>query len=109
MFESDLAWLVDEPSIVAPADGSMASVGRLLIVDRQSILASSFIPGDDGDGEHAIYGGGFGNSLVVIMRRLLAAGLPVAGPDDAGDVAAVESPGDEGTGEGTAAGSGGRE
>lgn len=67
-FTSDLAWIrgsdrsEDEPAI-----------GRLLLTDRSSILVSSIVPTTGA--EHAIYGGGFGNGLVVISRRLMAEGL----------------------------------
>ncbi|GAB7012595.1 TrmB family transcriptional regulator [Halolamina salina] len=49
------------------------AIGRLLLVDRSTILVSSIIP--DTGKEQAIFGEGFGNGLVVIARRLMAQGL----------------------------------
>jgi len=55
------------------------AIGRLLLVDRGSILVSSIMP--DSKVEQAIFGEGFGNGLVVIARRLMAQGLiPVRDP-----------------------------
>ena len=50
-----------------------AVVGRLLLVDRSSLLGSTLIPAT-GE-EHAVFGRGFGNSLVIIARRIMAHGL----------------------------------
>ncbi|PSQ38942.1 hypothetical protein BRD13_05085 [Halobacteriales archaeon SW_5_70_135] len=41
------------------------SVGRLMPVDRSSILVSSLVSSDI---EHATYGTGFGDGLVVVSR-----------------------------------------
>jgi len=49
------------------------AIGRLLLVDRSTILVSSIMP--DSKEEQAIFGEGFGNGLVVIARRLMARGL----------------------------------
>ena len=49
------------------------AIGRLLLVDRSTILVSSIMP--DTKEEQAIFGDGFGNGLVVIARRLMAQGL----------------------------------
>lgn len=55
------------------------AIGRLLLVDRSTILVSSIMP--DSKEEQAIFGEGFGNGLVVIARRLMAQGLiPVRDP-----------------------------
>lgn len=55
------------------------AIGRLLLVDRSTILVSSIMP--DSKQEQAIFGDGFGNGLVVIARRLMAQGLvPVRDP-----------------------------
>jgi sugar-specific transcriptional regulator TrmB len=67
-FVSGLEWLRNGPG----ADEDLA-IGRLLLVDRSTILVSTLVP-DTGD-EQAIFGGGFRNGLVVISRRLLAQGL----------------------------------
>lgn len=67
VFESELHWLqgTDDDAVV----------GRLLLVDDNTILASTFTPHGDVREERAVYGRGFGNSIVVIARRLLATGL----------------------------------
>lgn len=49
------------------------AIGRLLLVDRAAILVSTIEPATNE--EHAIYGEGFDNGLVVIARRLMAHGL----------------------------------
>ena len=55
------------------------AIGRLLLVDRSTILVSSIMP--DSKEEQAIFGTGFGNGLVIIARRLMAQGLvPVRDP-----------------------------
>jgi sugar-specific transcriptional regulator TrmB len=64
-FVSGLEWLHGAEEETA--------IGRLLLVDRSTILVSSIVP-DSGD-ERAIFGTGFGNGLVVIARRLMAQGL----------------------------------
>lgn len=67
-FVSGLEWLHGD-------DGteSDTAIGRLLLVDRSSILVSTIVPGTGA--EQAIFGEGFGNGLVVIARRLMAQGL----------------------------------
>jgi sugar-specific transcriptional regulator TrmB len=73
-FVSGLEWLHDTNT----TDEDTA-IGRLLLVDRSTILMSSIIP--DSKEEQAIFGEGFGNGLVVIARRLMAQGLvPVRDP-----------------------------
>jgi sugar-specific transcriptional regulator TrmB len=67
-FISGLEWLHGED---ATADET--AIGRLLLVDRSTILVSSLMP--DTKEEQAIFGEGFGNGLVVISRRLMAQGL----------------------------------
>jgi sugar-specific transcriptional regulator TrmB len=71
-FVSGLGWLADSDDRVA--------VGRLLLVDRANILISTVDP-EIGD-EHAVFGRGFRNGLVVVTRRLMAQGLlPERDPD----------------------------
>jgi sugar-specific transcriptional regulator TrmB len=70
-FISGLEWLHGE----AATEDEMA-IGRLLLVDRSTILVSSLLP--DTKEEQAIFGEGFGNGLVVIARRLMAQGLLTA-------------------------------
>ena len=73
-FVSGLGWLD------ADTDEGI-SVGRLLLVDRENILLSTIDP-TVGD-EHAVFGRGFRNGLVVVTRRLMAQGLlPERDPDD---------------------------
>jgi len=70
-FVSGLEWL-------RGGDGGEddTAIGRLLLVDRSTILVSSITPG--AGEERAIFGEGFGNGLVVIARRLMAQGLLTA-------------------------------
>jgi len=70
-FVSGLEWLHGENSTVDDT-----AIGRLLLVDRSTILVSSILP--DSKEEQAIFGVGFGNGLVVIARRLMAQGLLTA-------------------------------
>ncbi|MCU4718099.1 TrmB family transcriptional regulator [Halapricum hydrolyticum] len=70
-FISGLEWLHGEN---ATADET--AIGRLLLVDRSTILVSSLMT--DTKEEQAIFGEGFGNGLVVIARRLMAEGLLTA-------------------------------
>lgn len=69
VFESELSWLVG-------SEAEEVAVSRVMLVDRETLLVSSFYPGEEGGGEeHAIFAGGLGNGLVVLTRRLLASGL----------------------------------
>ncbi|MEF8825066.1 MAG: helix-turn-helix domain-containing protein [Halapricum sp.] len=70
-FISGLEWLHGED-----ATENETAIGRLLLVDRSTILVSSLMPGTKE--EQAIFGEGFGNGLVVIARRLMAQGLLTA-------------------------------
>jgi sugar-specific transcriptional regulator TrmB len=68
-FVSDSDWLGHS---ALPGDDT--AIGRLLMVDRSSILVSVY--NDDGrNGEQAVFGRGFDNGLVAIFRRLIATGL----------------------------------
>lgn len=78
VFVSGLEWL---NSGVLPGDDT--ELGRLLLVDRETILVSTFTPGpaDGRQYEQAVFGHGFDNGLVTVARRLLVTGLlPSAGP-----------------------------
>ena len=66
-FVSGLEWLRQSPD-----DTGETAIGRLLLIDRSTILVSSIVP-STGE-EHAIFGEGFGNGLVVIARRLMSQG-----------------------------------
>jgi sugar-specific transcriptional regulator TrmB len=67
-FVSGLEWLHGEHTTE-----DATAIGRLLLVDRSTILVSSIRP--DSKEEQAIFGEGFGNGLVVIARRLMSQGL----------------------------------
>ena len=67
-FTSGLEWL---HGVDATEDET--AIGRLLLVDRSTLLVSSIVP--ETSEEQAIFGEGFGNGLVVIARRLMAQGL----------------------------------
>ncbi|MFC6954609.1 TrmB family transcriptional regulator [Halorubellus litoreus] len=67
-FLSGLDWLRSGEG----SDENLA-IGRLLLVDRSTILVSTIVPNTQE--EQAVFGGGFRNGLVVISRRLLAQGL----------------------------------
>lgn len=72
VFVSGLEWL--EHSELPDDD---TEIGRLLLVDQETILVSAFTQGtEDGrDHEQAVFGRGFDNGLVAITRRLMATGL----------------------------------
>ncbi|EMA70752.1 putative transcriptional regulator [Halorubrum aidingense JCM 13560] len=70
-FISGLEWLHG-----ADASEDETAIGRLLLVDRSTILVSSIMP--ETKAEQAIFGEGFGNGLVVIARRLMSQGLLTA-------------------------------
>ncbi|MDG5819924.1 helix-turn-helix domain-containing protein [Natronococcus sp. A-GB7] len=67
-FITGLEWLHSEN-----ATEDETAIGRLLLIDRSTILVSSITSGSKE--EQAIFGEGFGNGLVVIARRLMAQGL----------------------------------
>ncbi|WP_129116362.1 TrmB family transcriptional regulator [Halegenticoccus tardaugens] len=67
-FISGLEWLHGEN-----ATEDETAIGRLLLIDRSTILVSSIMPTTME--ERAVFGEGFGNGLVVIARRLMAQGL----------------------------------
>ena len=74
-FISGLEWLHSN------THGDETGIGRLLLVDRSTLLVSSIV--SDSKAEQAIFGEGFGNGLVVIARRLMAQGLLTQrDPDD---------------------------
>lgn len=66
---SGLEWLHASD---ASADGGV-TVGRLLLVDGETVLVSSVPP--ESSTERAVFGRGFDNGLVLIARRLLETGL----------------------------------
>jgi sugar-specific transcriptional regulator TrmB len=82
VFVSGLEWLGQS---TLPGDDT--EIGRLLLVDREAILVSSFVRTSTGDRhEQGVFGRGFDNGLVAIVRRLMATGLvPPADPASEGD------------------------
>ena len=72
VFVSGLDWLSRSP---LPDDDT--EISRLLLVDREAILVSSFTEtrADDREHEQGVFGRGFDNGLVAITRRLMATGL----------------------------------
>jgi len=74
-FVSNLEWLHQSPS---PEDHT--EISRLLLIDQETILVS--VHETDTGAEQAVFGRGFTNGLVAIVRRLIAVGLPP--PEDPG-------------------------
>jgi sugar-specific transcriptional regulator TrmB len=76
VFVSGLEWL--RP---APCPEDRTEISRLLLADREAILVSSLVPSeeDGGDHERAVFGRGFDNGLVAIVRRLMTTGLGAVG------------------------------
>lgn len=70
VFSTGLGWLRGPET--EEEEEEEAAMGRLLMVDRSTILASSI--GDSGS-EKAVFARGLTNGFVVITRRLLATGL----------------------------------
>ena len=73
VFVSDLGWL--SSSEYHPDDDT--EISRLMLIDRQTILVSSYRRTDPGvsSEEHAVFGHGFNNGLVAIVRRLISTGV----------------------------------
>ncbi|MFC6953008.1 TrmB family transcriptional regulator [Halorubellus litoreus] len=76
VFVSGLEWL--GRSSVADDD---TQISRLLLADREAILVSSFTAGGGEGREHeqGVFGRGFDNGLVALVRRLMATGLLAEG------------------------------
>lgn len=72
VFVSGLSWLSG-----SPAEGDDTEITRLLLVDRSTILVSSVHQESHTTqpAEQAVFGRGFDNGLVAIVRRLMATGL----------------------------------
>ncbi|MBX0325155.1 TrmB family transcriptional regulator [Halomicroarcula sp. F13] len=83
VFVSGLDWLSR-----SPLPGDDTEISRLLLADREAILVSSFSETMEDGREHeqGVFGRGFDNGLVAIVRRLMATGflsgdaLEVRGP-----------------------------
>ncbi len=67
-YVSGLEWLHGENT-----NADDTAIGRLLLIDRSTILVSSIL--SETKEEQAVFGEGFGNGLVVIARRMLSQGL----------------------------------
>lgn len=82
VFVSELAWL--SQSALA---GDDTEISRLLLVDREAILVSTFHDIGRGQQQHeqAIFGRGFDNGIVTIARRMLATGLLTSDDPGAND------------------------
>ncbi|MGB9985542.1 TrmB family transcriptional regulator [Salarchaeum japonicum] len=72
VFVSGLEWIERSP---LPSD--QTEISRLLLADREAILVSSFTEATGARREHeqGVFGRGFDNGLVAIVRRLMATGL----------------------------------
>jgi len=79
-FVSELRWL--NGTIDASTTDEVA-IGQVLLGDNSTILVSSIEPKTSE--ERAVYGRGFSNGLVVIVRRLMATGLLQSNDPAGGD------------------------
>ncbi|WP_222916254.1 helix-turn-helix domain-containing protein [Natrinema sp. SYSU A 869] len=72
VFETGLDWLTGIES-----DDEVA-ISRILLVDRETLLIGSYYPNAAGENanEQAIFARGLENGIVVLLRRLVTAGLP---------------------------------
>lgn len=70
VFETGLHWLT------GIEDDSEVAISRILLVDRETLLIGSYYPDGDESGEQAIFAKGLQNGVVVLLRRLVTAGLP---------------------------------
>ncbi|QLK27639.1 TrmB family transcriptional regulator [Natrinema zhouii] len=71
VFETGLDWLTGLES-----DDEVA-ISRILLVDRETLLIGSYYPSAAGSAkEQAIFARGLENGIVVLLRRLVTAGLP---------------------------------
>ncbi|MDF9744827.1 TrmB family transcriptional regulator [Natrinema salsiterrestre] len=72
VFETGLGWLTGSES-----DNEVA-ISRILLVDRETLLIGSFYPNTPGSQtkEQAVFARGLENGIVVLLRRLVTAGLP---------------------------------
>ncbi|WP_312912807.1 TrmB family transcriptional regulator [Natronosalvus caseinilyticus] len=70
-FETGLDWLT------GPTIAHEVAISRILLVDRETLLIGSYYPdADDGKAkEQAVFARGLENGIVVLLRRLVSAGL----------------------------------
>jgi len=71
LLDGEISWLEAPDSDHPPA----AVLGRIVIADREAVLLSSLSQHDGEFEEHALWCDDIGNGLVLIVRRLLLAGL----------------------------------
>jgi len=71
LLDGEIGWL-QAPSSNQPPQ---AVLGRVIIADREAVLLSSLNQHDGQFEEHALWCDDVGNSLVLVVRRLLIAGL----------------------------------
>jgi len=71
-----LGWGLDSMSVSELADDD-TEIGRVLLVDRSTLLVSTYHGDPDGEDieEVGVFGTGFHNGVVTIVRRILAAGF----------------------------------
>ena len=74
-FETEMDWLI------GPAPDHEVAISRILLVDRETLLVGSYYPDatDDTKPEQAVFATGLENGVVVLLRRLIASGLSLAG------------------------------
>ncbi|QCW03431.1 TrmB family transcriptional regulator [Natrinema pallidum] len=72
VFETGLDWLTG-----IERDDEVA-ISRILLVDRETLLVGSYYPNTAGSDakEQAVFARGLENEIVVLLRRLVTAGLP---------------------------------
>lgn len=81
VFVSGLDWLAGDGDPVT----SSTEISRLLLVDKSTILVSSREQHSENADEQAVFGAGFTNGLVVVVRRLMSTGLLPSEDPAAGD------------------------
>ena len=71
VFETDMDWLTG-----GELDAEVA-ISRILLVDRETLLIGTYYPDADGGEakEQAVFAKGLQNGVVVLLRRLVTAGL----------------------------------
>lgn len=71
VFKTGLQWLM------GPDTDDEVAISRVLLVDHEALLISSFYPHtDETRKEQAIFAEGLTNGVIVLLRRVLATGLP---------------------------------
>lgn len=70
VFEPGLEWLTNDGA-------AEVAISRILLIDRETLLIGTYYPDTVGDGtkEQAVFARGLENGVVVLLRRLVTAGL----------------------------------